>query len=247
MDRLRSPKGCPWDQEQTFQSLKTYLLEESYEVIEAINAKNYSHLCEELGDLLFQILFMSKIAEESKLFDINDVISGISEKMRRRHPHVFGNENAETPEIVLTRWEQIKKGEKNKKPNHFTLSGVPKSLPPFKKAMRISEKVARVGFDWKELSDLMEKFKEEVSEFLQCIEQEKLIKSEEELGDLLFTLVNVGRKLKIDPEWALEKANQKFMKRFEFVEKELKKLGKKPDDVTLKIMENLWNKSKKFD
>ena len=148
---------------------------------------------------------------------------------------------------MLTRWEQIKKEEKSDQRNYSTLAGIPKSLPPFQKALKISEKVSRVGFDWKEFSDVMGKFKEEVSEFLQCVKQEELAKSEEEMGDLLFTLVNVGRKLSIDPECSLEKANQKFIKRFEFIEKELKREGRKPEDVSIEVMEGLWNKSKKFD
>jgi tetrapyrrole methylase family protein/MazG family protein len=247
MERLRSRKGCPWDREQTFETIKTFLLEESYEVLEAINKKNYPELCEELGDLLFQILFISKIAEESHLFDINDVINSISEKMKRRHPHVFGKENADTPEQVLKRWEQIKKDEKLRTTEDSILSGIPPSLPPFKKALRISEKVCRVGFDWDQLADLMQKFEEEVSEFLQCAEQDDRERWEEELGDLLFTLVNVGRKLKIDPEWSLEKSNQKFAKRFKFVESELRKKGKKPEEVSLDVMEDLWKQSKKYD
>lgn len=247
MSRLREPGGCPWDREQNLETLKDFLIEESYEVLEAIHAKDFEHLKEELGDLLYQILFLSRVAEEMEQFSIHDVIAAITDKMKRRHPHVFGNEDLRTAEHVLERWEEIKREEKNGAENLSTLSGIPVSLPALQKAKRISEKVCRVGFDWETVSGLMEKLHEEVSELTESIEANDLSKMEEELGDLLFVIVNVGRKLNVDPETALQVSNRKFIRRFEFVEKELKRRGKKPSSSTLAEMEELWQESKNRD
>ncbi|MEW5807484.1 MAG: nucleoside triphosphate pyrophosphohydrolase [Acidobacteriota bacterium] len=247
MERLREPGGCPWDREQTLETLKDFLIEEAYEVLEAINNRDLAHLKEELGDLLYQILFISRIAEEENQFDIHDVVSGIADKMKRRHPHVFGTEDLRTAEHVLERWEEIKMEEKNGHVNSSTLAGIPAALPALQKAKRISEKVARVGFDWETVTDIMEKLNEEVSELSDSIQHEDFSRSEEEIGDLLFVIVNVGRRLGIDPEVALQRSNMKFIKRFEYVEKELKSRGKKPSSSTLEEMEYLWKEAKKYD
>ena len=247
MAKLREPEGCPWDREQTLETLKDYLVEESYEVLEAINMQDMPHLQEELGDLLYQIIFISRVCEEEGAFTIDDVISGISAKIKRRHPHVFGSEKVNSSGEVLVRWEEIKMEEKNQKEKPSTLSGIPEALPAILKAKRISEKVARVGFDWEKISDLMEKLHEELSELMQSIESFNKKEIEEEIGDLLFVMVNIGRKLQIDPEAALQRCNRKFMKRFEFVEERLKMRGKRPGASTLAEMEELWKEAKAFD
>ncbi len=247
MVRLREPDGCPWDREQTLESLKDFLIEESYEVVEAIDAHDLSHIREELGDLLYQILFIARVCEEKGAFGIGDVIDGIASKIRRRHPHVFGNEHVNSSVRVLERWEEIKLEEKNEKGGASTLSGIPNALPALLKAKRISDKVARVGFDWEHRDDLLDKLDEEISELHHAIEISDLSKTEEELGDLFFVLVNIGRKFGIDPEGALQRSNAKFIRRFEFVERQLNMKGKKPASSTLSEMETLWKEAKEFD
>ncbi len=247
MVRLREPGGCPWDREQTLESLKDFLIEESYEVVEAIDAQDFSHIREELGDLLYQILFIARVCEEKGFFCIGDVIDGIASKIKRRHPHVFGNERAHSSRQVLERWEEIKLEEKNEKRGATTLSGIPHSLPALLKAKRISDKVARIGFDWEHMEGLLDKLDEEISELHHSIEISDQSKIEEELGDLFFVLVNVGRKMGIDPERALQRSNTKFIKRFEFVERQLNMKGKKPASSTLEEMETLWKEAKEFD
>lgn len=239
--KLRSPEGCPWDREQTMESLKPYLLEESYEVIDAME-KGGEELKGELGDLLLQIVFQSIIAEEKKEFTIKDVVEKINEKMIRRHPHVFQDKNiAKNTEEVLVNWEKIKKEEKEHKDRKSILDGIPKSFPALLRAEKLQKKASKVGFDWKKVDDVKEKVVEEIEEFLMELEKNSREKMEEELGDLMFSLVNLARHLKINPEICLNKASDKFEKRFKYVEEKCD-FSKK---VEIDEMEKYWNEAKK--
>ena len=244
MRRLRAPGGCPWDREQTFESLKTYLLEETYEVIEAIDKKDHDQLREELGDLLLQIVFQSQIATEENLFTIDDVAEHISNKLIRRHPHVFGSAQASTADEVLRNWEFLKKEEREKRGGGSILQGIPKALPALTKARRIGEKVSRVGFDWESPRDVIPKIREELTELQQALEEGKKEAIESEMGDLLFSISNLSRHLGIDPESALQGANHKFISRFKYIENSLKKERTDLEDASPKEMEKLWEESK---
>lgn len=249
--RLRAPDGCPWDKEQTHESLQKFLLEESYEVLEAIEQKSPTALREELGDLLLQILLHSQIASEQKQFDISDVANDLAEKMVRRHPHVFGDKKLQTSEEVLSAWEINKAKEK---PKDSVLSGIPKELPALQRSLKVIEKVSKVGFQWENLQGPLEKVKEELGEFLQEVEKidatkeislDQREKIEAELGDLIFTLSNVSYFLSINPEDALRKMLNRFEKRFRFVEDQAKAQGKQLKSMTLEEMDELWNEAKK--
>lgn len=242
MNKLRSKKGCPWDRKQTHKSLMPYLLEESYEVLDTIDAKDDKKLKEELGDLLLQIVFHSQIAKERKKFDINGVIEDLIKKLVERHPHVFKTKEKISSEQVIKKWEHIKLINENRK----ILSGLPKTLPALLKAYRVQEKVGRVGFDWKEKDDILLKLEEELEEFKMIYKRKKSRLREEEIGDIFFTLVNLSRRLNINPEFALRRTINKFIKRFNWVEKELKKKGKSLNDATLKEMDSLWEKAKRI-
>lgn len=241
MARLRSEKGCPWDRLQTHKSLLPYLLEESYEVLDSVEAKDDKKLKEELGDLLLQIVFHSQIAREKKKFDVYEVIQGLMKKLVERHPHVFKAQKKISSEQVLKKWEHIKMQDENRK----ILSGIPKTLPALLKAYRVQEKVGRVGFDWKEKDDILLKLEEELEEFKKIYKRKKSRLKEEEIGDIFFTLVNLSRHLNINPEFALRKTVRKFVKRFNYVEKELNKRGKSLEKATLKEMDALWEKAKR--
>ena len=241
MTRLRSKKGCPWDRNQTHKSLMPYLLEESYEVLDTIDARDDKKLKEELGDLLLQIIFHSQIAKERKKFDIDEVIGDLIKKLVERHPHVFKTKEKISSEQVIKKWEHIKITSENR----GILSGLPKTLPALLKAYRVQEKVGRVGFDWKEKDDILIKLEEELEEFKKIYRRKKSRLKEEEIGDIFFTLVNLSRHLKINPEFALRGTINKFVKRFNWVEKELKKKGKSINDATLREMDSLWETSKK--
>ena len=240
MDHLRGPQGCPWDREQTLRSLATYLLEETYEVLEAIESGSARHHCEELGDLLLQIVFQARVAQESGDFDLDDVIKGIREKIVRRHPHVFGSESLSTADQVLEQWEQIKAEERRRDKGHSLLTGVPTMLPALLKALRISTKVARVGFDWPDCEGLFAKVEEEWSELREAVRSGDRGGSAEELGDLFFTLANVGRHLDIDPEAALQAANRKFQERFARLEARSAAEGFQLSPEHRERMEALW-------
>lgn len=237
MGRLREPNGCPWDREQTHESLKPFLIEETHEVIDAIERKDYRGLKEELGDLLLQIVFHAQIASEANEFDLSQVLEGIVDKLVRRHPHVFGKAEASSAREVTERWEKIKAAEVKK--TSF-LEGVPPSLPALLYALQIQEKAASAGFDWEKREDILAKLNEEIAEFEVACKQKKGI--EEELGDLLFTLVNVARHLGLDPEEALRKASKKFKKRFERMEQAG---GKKLAKMSLAEQDGLWKEAKK--
>ncbi len=241
MTQLR--RGCPWDREQTHDSLKPYLIEEAYEVIEAIEAKDPLALKEELGDLLLQVLFHAEIASEEGKFTIQDVIQQLIEKLVRRHPHVFGSLQVQDAQEVLQNWSKIKAQEKKEKSS--VLAGVPKGAPALIQAQRLGEKAARVGFDWSGPQEVLQKAHEEMQELEEALRAQEQARQEEELGDLLFTLTNLARHLQIDAETALRKANQRFIKRFHYVEKEVAALGKDTHHVSPESLQALWQKAKK--
>lgn len=243
MERLRAEDGCPWDREQTKETLTPYLLEETYEVIEAIGENSPQKIKEELGDLLFQIVFHCQLAKESGEFSIEDVIDGISEKLTRRHPHVFGGARFETSEQVLKQWEDRKKEEgKNRE---SVLEGVPKELPSLLRAHRIQSRAARVGFDWSDVGGVMEKLDEELSEFRNALEQKDRGAIEDELGDVFFSLVNISRFVGVNPEDALRKTILKFMSRFRFMEVKAAGAGRQLSNMTPEELDALWEEAKK--
>lgn len=245
MAQLRSPAGCPWDREQTPESLKPFLIEECYEVLDALDEGSPDKVKEELGDLLFQIIFHARIAEEQGTFTITDVISAITEKMIRRHPHVFGEEKVSTSGEVLANWEEIKKKEKMHQERTSVLDGVPQGLPALLRAHGIQKRAARVGFDWKELDEALPKLDEEILEFKQSLKSKDAAAIEEELGDIFFMLVNISRFLEINPEDALRKTISKFIHRFRHIEKHAAEAGRSLNDMTIDEMEALWQEAKK--
>ena len=258
MRHLRSTEGCPWDREQTIQTLRRYLLEETYEVLDAMEREDWPHLVEELGDLQLQIVFQAQIASEDGNFDIEDVLRAISEKLVRRHPHVFSNKSVNSPEDVLRLWEQIKVQETEAKRKATEaaeddipvglLDGIQKGQPALREALQIGKIAAKNGFDWKGFDDLSRKLKEELQELE---EAKKLPKNrrdlclEEELGDLLFMVVNIARHVKVDPEVALRSANRKFRERFTYIEHRLLERGKLFDETDIEELEELWIEAKK--
>ena len=242
MDDLR--EKCPWDRKQTFESLRVQTIEESYELTEAILANDMDEVKKELGDLLLHIVFYAKMGSEQGKFDIADVINSLCQKLIYRHPHVFGDEKANSAEAVLQNWEQLKLKEKGRKPS--VLSGVPKSLPALVKAYRIQDKTHSVGFDWPEREQVWAKVEEELQEFKTELQADPSSKAtESEFGDLLFSLVNAARLYKINPENALDSTNLKFISRFNYLEEQIKEKGKTLKDSTLEEMDQLWNEAKK--
>lgn len=239
MRALRGDNGCPWDKEQTLESLKTYVIEEAYEVVEAIEKRDFRSLKEELGDLLLQIVFQARIAEEEGHFSIDEVCSGVAEKVIRRHPHVFGEVKVRDSQEVLARWEGFKEKE-----GRGLLDGIPISMPALLMAMRISDKVGHVGFDWPDASSVLEKLDEEVAELKEAIGSGELVKIEEEIGDLLFTVANLARKHGLNPEESLRKMCMRFKQRFSFIEKTLKAEGKALEETPLKRLDEIWEQSK---
>jgi MazG family protein len=254
MERLRGPDGCPWDREQDYGSLRGYLVEECYEAAEAIDRADPAALCEELGDLLFQIVFLARLAAEDRHFDIGDVIDGIAAKMIRRHPHVFGDDDAATAEEVLVKWEAIKRQEKRARgaagnddrgEAPSVLDGVPRALPALLKAQRLGTKAARVGFDWDGPAPVLGKVREELGELSAALAGGDADGSREELGDLLFAIAMLARHLEVDAEAALERTNAKFVRRFREVESELERRGERADQVGLEELERLWHEAKR--
>jgi MazG family protein len=241
--QLRAPGGCPWDREQTHESLLPATIEEAYEVAEAARSRNDAHFREELGDLLLLAVMHAEIACEAGRFNINDVIGEITDKLIRRHPHVFGESNARDAGAVLKQWEAIKREEK-KTDTHY-LASLPRALPALMRAQKAQSKVARVNFDWAELRDVLAKVEEELGELNSAIEGEDRRSIEDEIGDLLFAVVNLARKTKLDAETALQSATEKFVRRFNLVEDELKTRGKKLGDVDLAELDAIWNAVKK--
>jgi tetrapyrrole methylase family protein/MazG family protein len=245
MAKLRGPDGCPWDLQQTSLSLKPFLLEECYEVVEALDEGSPEKIKEELGDVLFQIIFHARIAEEKGEFTIWDVIAGAVEKMTRRHPHVFGDLKLETGQEVLANWEEIKKKEKGYEQRTSILEGVPRDLPSLLRAHRLQERAARVGFDWARIEEVLPKLDEEMAEFKEALKLENAAGIEEELGDIFFVLVNISRFLGVNPEDALRKTISKFIRRFRYIEEHAAAAGKSLSDMTLGEMDRLWEESKK--
>ena len=241
MSRLRAKNGCPWDREQDHKTLKPYLVEETYEVIDAIDGEDDDSLKEELGDLLLQIVFHAQIADEERRFTIDDVAASIVEKLKRRHPHVFGTVKVASSEEVLHNWEQIKKHEGK----NSVMDGVPKSLPALLKARRVQEKARRVGFDWDDVKGAVHKISEEIKELEEALLNGRKDEAKKEFGDVLFSLVNVSRFLGIDAEDSLRKTIEKFIERFKYIENEVQNQGKKEmGDYTLEELDRLWEQAK---
>ncbi|MBI5042794.1 MAG: nucleoside triphosphate pyrophosphohydrolase [Nitrospirae bacterium] len=244
MSRLRGKKGCPWDKEQTTESLKPFLIEEAYEVIEAIDEKSPEKLKEELGDLLLQVVFHAQLANERKEFDMDGILETLEEKLIRRHPHVFGDVSYEDAKEVLVQWEKIKKEEKANSKRESMLDSVPKELPALLRAHRLQDKAARVGFDWKHINDVFAKVEEEIKEFKGAVKEKKADEIEDELGDIFFALVNVARFLEINPEDALRKTISKFISRFRYIEEKAKEAKRELSDMTLEEMDKFWEEAK---
>ena len=258
MAALRTPKtGCPWDLEQSFETIAPYTIEEAYEVIDAIERGDMVDLKDELGDLLLQVVFHARIAEEAKLFAFPDIVEAITKKLIRRHPHVFGNKDAQSPAAVKTLWDDIKAEEKAerraaRKAAGYTesevpasvLSGVPEALPALTRAEKIQSKASKVGFDWNDPLVVLDKIEEETAEIKDAMASGSNSEITEEIGDLLFAVVNLARHLKIDPEQALRSANNKFSKRFNYIEQSLEAKNQPIKDTTLDEMEALWQEAK---
>jgi tetrapyrrole methylase family protein/MazG family protein len=238
--RLRAPDGCPWDRQQTHKTLRGNLLSESYEVLEALDEGDASKLCEELGDLLLQIVLHAQIADDNGEFKIGDVIQNITEKIVHRHPHVFGSGKASDAEEVMHNWEAIKREEREE--GASMLEGVPKNMPALGYAYEIQRRVARVGFDWEDIEGVIEKLVEEIQEIREAANQEEKAK---EYGDLLFTLANIIRREEVDPEAALREANQRFYKRFAYMEELCRKRGLSLDKMSFKEQNELWEEAKR--
>ena len=242
MEALRGDKGCPWDKEQTRESLKPYIIEEAYELFEAIEENDPENIKEELGDLLFQIVFQCQIAKERAEFDMSGVIEKIGEKMIARHPHVFGDTECRTPEEVTKQWEVLKKQEG--KLRESILEGVPKAMSSLLRAHRLQKRAAQAGFDWEKVEDVLEKLDEELNEFKEALESKDQKGIEDELGDILFMLVNISRFISVNPEDALRKTISKFIHRFRYIEMKAAEQGKKLSDMTLQEMDRLWDEAK---
>jgi MazG family protein len=241
--RLRAPSGCPWDREQTNESLLPAIIEEAYEVTEAARAKDDAHFCEELGDLLLLVVMHAEIARETGRFNIDEIIGEVADKLVRRHPHVFGTNDARDSGAVLKQWEAVKREEK-KTDSHY-LASLPKALPALVRAQKAQSKAARVNFDWADLCDVIGKVEEEVCEIKEAIASQDRARIEDEIGDLLFAVVNLARKCKIDAESALQGGTDKFVTRFNRLEDELRAQGKRLGDVNLAEMDAIWNQIKK--
>jgi len=245
VDTLMSENGCPWDKVQTHDTLKPYLVEEVYETLEALDQGNPDDIKDELGDLLYQILFHAKIAAQNKEFDIGDVVESIAEKMVRRHPHVFNDGKLDTPDQVVDQWEEIKKTEKTHSKRESVLDGVPKQLPGLLRAQKLQKKAAKHGFDWDKITAVFDKLDEEIAEFKEAVLSGKDDDITGELGDILFVLVNIARHKKIDAEEALRATNNKFIRRFHHIEKEVAKTGNTLKDTPLDELEQYWQDAKK--
>jgi nucleoside triphosphate diphosphatase len=246
MARLRAPGGCPWDREQTFDSIKPYTLEETYEVLDAIDRRDWAELSEELGDFLLQAVFFAQMGAEEGRFRIEDCLDAINRKLIRRHPHVFGEESAETAGDVKRIWGEVKAAEKKEKGQHEAglLDSVPRALPALVEGQQIASRAAGVGFDWENPEQVLDKLHEELAEFAEARRSADPAELENELGDMLFVLVNLARFVKVDPEQALRRTNAKFRERFGYIERKLAERGRRPQDSDIEEMEALWQEAK---
>ena len=246
MTRLRDPQsGCPWDRKQSFSSIAPYTIEEAYEVADAIERHDLHDLKSELGDLLFQVVFHAQLAREEQAFDFDDVVDAISEKLERRHPHVFGTASIASAEEQNVAWEAHKRKEReDKRADASALDDVPHALPALTRAAKLGKRASSVGFDWPDVDGVLAKVEEEIKELRDARRSGSREEAQAELGDLLFSIVNLGRHLGADPETALRTTNAKFERRFRYVESELRKLGKRPQEATLEEMDSLWNQAK---
>lgn len=260
MEALRQPEtGCPWDVVQTFETIKPYTIEEAYEVADAIERRDMDDLCEELGDLLLQVVFHARIAEERGEFAFGDVVEAVTSKMIRRHPHVFAVSAANTPDSVKLQWDQIKAEEKRERAERRArrgitedfkagfLGGVQRSQPALTEALKLQEQAARVGFDWSDPAPILDKIEEEIAELREALAEGKPEKVSDELGDLIFALVNIGRHVKADPEDALRGTNTKFRRRFNHIETSLTENGETLQEASLERMEDLWQAAKRIE
>ncbi len=245
MRKLRSPSGCPWDREQSLASLKPCLLEECYELLEAMDRDDIPAHIEELGDVLLQVVFQAVIREQEKKFSFADVAEALTAKLIRRHPHVFGNTDAESSGEVLKNWEQIKQFERKDRPDHSALDGVPEALPALLKAQRVQSKASRVGFDWQDATGAVDKIHEEINELMQAVRDETSDEIEQETGDLLFSVVNYCRFINVDAESALNLSSRKFAARFRAVERRVREMGREMRDCTLAELDSVWDEIKK--
>ena len=246
MKKLRAPGGCPWDREQTFDTIKPYTLEETYEVLDAIDRRAWSELAEDLGDFMLQAVFYAQMAAEQDLFRIEDSLEAINQKLVRRHPHVFGDETAQNPDDVLKIWGEAKAKEKEAKGqgSESMLHSVPRSLPALVEASQIASRAAKAGFDWENPDQVLEKLHEELGEIDEARRNAGQEELEGEIGDLLFVVVNLARFFKVDPEQALRKCNAKFRARFGYIERKLAERGKTPAQASIDEMESLWQEAK---
>ena len=246
MERLRAPGGCPWDREQTFDTIKPYTLEETYEVLDAIDRRDWKELAEELGDFVLQAVFYAQIASEQNLFRIEDALDAINRKLLRRHPHVFGEETAQTAGDVKKIWGEVKAAEKKDKGKDAEglLDSVPRALPALVEAQQIASRAAHVGFDWENPDQVIGKLHEELAELAEARRGAAPDELENEIGDLLFVLVNLARFVKVDPEQALRRTNAKFRRRFGFIERKLAERGRKLEESNIEEMEALWQQAK---
>lgn len=253
MNRLRDAEsGCPWDIAQTPSSLVSYTLEECYELIDAIENENWQQTKEELGDVLFQVVFYAKLASEQEQFSLGDIISSLTEKLLRRHPHVFPQgtlssrveQQLTDPQEIRRKWDDIKAGERGKKNLNGVLDDIPSALPALIRAEKLQKRVSTVGFDWSDIKDVFKQLQSEMKELEEAQQHKSIGDVEEELGDVLFSCVNLARHLKLDPEQALRKANRKFEHRFGYIEQQLTKTGKTPAKSTLALMDELWEQAK---
>ena len=243
-DTLMGEDGCPWDKVQTRESLKPYLVEETYEVLDALDANDPEKIKDELGDLLYQILFHSKISSLKGEFNFRDVIDNLSEKMVRRHPHVFQEGELNTPDQVVKQWEEIKRNEKNQANQKSILDNIPKNLPSLLRAQKLQKKAAKEGFDWDQISDVFDKLDEEIAEFKEAVLKKKSADIQNEIGDIIFVITNIAKCYKIDAEEALRSTNNKFIKRFQYIEQKIKAKGKTLKDSPLEEMERYWQEAK---
>ena len=243
--KLRSDDGCPWDREQTPESIKENIIEEAYECVDAIIEADNDHICEELGDLYLLATFEAVMFEENGIFNIDDVFNGICEKLIRRHPHVFSDNTVENSDEVVHQWEEIKDKIEGRIHDESVLDSVAKHFPPLLKAYKIQKKAAKVNFDWQSVNEIFEKLSEETLELKEAIDKNNIAHIEEELGDLLFTVVNISRFLSIDPSTALTKTNNKFSQRFRYIERKITESGGRMKDTDIETLEKLWQEAKK--